>query len=90
MSYIGQPGVTVRNPVKHIQPRLQALEGIQKTFKSVLYPSNKPVNIDPALTSKDSLLEFGSMMIASMPQDFLVVHEDLVGKLQGLSRIKNG
>lgn len=84
MSYIGQPGVTVRNPVKHILPRLQALEGIQKTFKSVLYPSNKPVNIDPALTSKDSLLEFGSMMIASMPQDFLVVHEDLVGKLQGL------
>jgi len=84
MAYIGQPGVTVRDPEKHIMPRLELLEGLQKNFRSILYPSNKPANVDPALTSKDSLLEFGSMMIASMPQDFLVSNENLVGELKKL------
>ena len=84
-TYIGQGGVTVRDPVKHILPRLAVLQGMQETFRSILYSKDQPANVDPALTRKENLLEFGSMMIASMPQDFLVLNQDIVQTLKRLS-----
>lgn len=78
-------GKTTRTPEKHIVPRLEALDGMQQALKDKLYPEGQKAVVEHLLNNNASLTEFGALMIASMPRDFLILHPVFVQEIKALT-----
>ncbi|MCR2746182.1 hypothetical protein [Limnobacter parvus] len=70
--YIGKPGVTARDPIKHIQSRLNVLANISEVFQEALFRNGKPVNIQHAIQTPNQAIEACSLLLAALPNDLLV------------------
>jgi hypothetical protein len=78
-------GKITREPGKHVQPRLDALAGMQQLLEAKLYPPKQPVEVRHLLTSNLALTEFGALMIAAMPKDFLILNPGFVKEIESLT-----
>lgn len=70
--YLGKSRVTARDPIKHIQSRLNVLANISKVFQEALFRNGKPVNIQHAIQTPNQAIEACSLLLAALPNDLLV------------------
>ncbi len=78
-------GKTTREPTEHIAPRLKALAGMQGVLQAKLFPEGQRVVVNHLLKTNSCLTEFGALMLASVPQDFLILNPELVHKTKELT-----
>lgn len=78
--YIGKPGVTARNPSKHIQSRLTVLANISIVLQEAVFRNGKPVNMQHAIQTPNQAIEACSLLLAALPNDLLVNKSEEVSR----------
>ncbi len=85
MCAASRAGKTTREPAKHISHRLETLATIQVALQNTLFPEGQHVEVNHLLKTNSCLTEFGALILASVPQDFLILNPELVLKTKELT-----
>ena len=70
---IGRVGTYARDLEEHLKPRLDLLDQTSKILRNELFRDGKPVDISHAVVTPKYAMEAASLIIASIPNELLVV-----------------